>query len=110
MSTSIRLSKELAMVSRAESKLMHRSQSGQLEHWVQIGRAIEHSGAFNYNQVALALKGQLPVDELTVYEKPVFDAMHDEAMKQHSDQEKLDQQHRLAAYEAAGVDIKALGD
>ena len=108
--TSIRLSAELATASKAESRLMHRSQASQLEHWARIGRAIEHSEHFNYNRIARALRGELSVDELTMYEKPVFDAMHDEAMHESTAAEAWEHKQRMAAFQKAGVDMAALGD
>jgi hypothetical protein len=106
-STSIRISGELAASSKAESTLMHRSLASQVEHWACIGRAIEHSGQFDYNHIARALKAEIPVDDLSAYEKPVFDELHDEAMQVSSDQEKRAHQRRL---QAVDIDTDALGD
>lgn len=108
--TSIRISESLTTASKSESRLMHRSQASQVEHWARIGRAIEHSGQFNYNRIARALRGDLPVDDLSIYEKPVFDAMHDEAMRQSSDEEAHAHERRMADFSAAGIDTRELGD
>lgn len=108
--TSIRVSEELSNASKAESKLMHRSQAGQIEYWARIGRAIEHSGQFDYQHIARALKAEIPVDALSAYEKPVFDAMHDEAMREATTKEVRAHEQRLEAFREAGVDLDALGD
>ncbi|MGB7758070.1 MAG: hypothetical protein WBL23_18615 [Salinisphaera sp.] len=109
-STSIRVSDDLSKASRAEARLMHRSQAGQIEYWARIGRAIEHSGQFDYQHIARALKAEIPVDELSAYEKPVFDAMHDEAMRHASSQEQNAHERRLEQLRQAGIDTEALGD
>lgn len=108
--TSIRVSENLATRSRNESRLMHRSQAGQIEYWARIGRAIEHSGQFDYNRIARALQGELAVDELSLYEKPVFDALHDDAMRESSPAEHQAHARRMSAFHNAGVATDALGD
>ncbi|WP_423820575.1 hypothetical protein V5738_09500 [Salinisphaera sp. SPP-AMP-43] len=108
--TPIRLSEDLSNISRNEARLMHRSQAGQIEYWARIGRAIEHSGQFNYQHIARALNGEIPVDELSAYEKPVFDAMHDEAMRHASPEEQKAHERRMQQLHDAGVDTEALGD
>lgn len=108
--TSIRVSEELANTSKAESQLMHRSQAGQIEYWARIGRAIEHSGQFDYQHIARALKGEIAVDNLTAYEKPVYDEMHDDAMRESTPDEVAAHKHRVKAMRDAGVDLGTLGD
>ena len=108
--TSIRVSEELAYISKAESQLMQRSQAGQIEYWARIGRAIEHSGQFDYQHIAGALKGEVAVDQLTSYEKPVYDELHDEAMRDGSPAETRWHKQRIQAMRKAGVDIDSLGD
>lgn len=108
--TSIRVSEELANTSKAESQIMQRSQAGQIEYWARIGRAIEHSGQFDYQHIARALKGEIAVDDLTAYEKPVYDELHDDAMHTTSPAEVLAHEQRLQAMREAGVDITTLGD
>ena len=109
-STSIRISDELARVSREESEIMQRSLGGQVEYWARIGRAIEHSGQFDYQHIARALSGQFPIDDLSPYEKPVYDALHEQAMRVPGKGESEAQQRRLREMEKAGVDINSLGD
>lgn len=89
---------------------MHRSLAGQVEYWARIGRAIEHSGQFDYNHITRALKAEIPVDGLTAYEKPVFDALHDEAMRQGAAGEEQAHTRRLEMLREAGVDTDSLGD
>lgn len=108
--TSIRVSEDLSKASRAEARVMHRSQAGQIEYWARIGRAIEQSGQFAYQHIARALKAGIPVDELSAYEKPVFDAMHDEAIRHATAEEQTAHEHRLEQLRKAGVDTDALGD
>lgn len=108
--TSIRVSDDLSKASRAEARLMHRSQAGQIEYWARIGRAIEHSGQFDYQHIARALRAEIPVDALSAYEKPVFDAMHDEAMRHATADERRAHEDRLQRFRDAGVNTDALGD
>lgn len=108
--TSIRVSEELANISKAESRLMQRSQAGQIEYWARIGRAIEHSGQFDYQHIAQALKGEIAVDDLTAYEKPVYDDMHDQAMRGNTPAEAAAHKQRIDAMRDAGVDLGTLGD
>jgi len=108
--TSIRISEELAHTSKAESQLMQRSQAGQIEYWARIGRAIEHSGQFDYQHIAGALKGEVAVDQLTSYEKPVYDELHDEAMRHSSATEIREHRQRIQSMRRAGVDTDSLGD
>ncbi|ERJ19429.1 hypothetical protein SSPSH_001497 [Salinisphaera shabanensis E1L3A] len=108
--TSIRVSEELSNASKAESRLMHRSQAGQIEYWARIGRAIEQSGQFDYQHIARALKAEIPVDDLSAYEKPVFDAMHDEAMRDANTDEVRTHERRMNVFRDNGVDVDTLGD
>lgn len=89
---------------------MHRSQAGQVEYWARIGRAIEHSGHFDYNRIARVLQGGLSVDELSAYEKPVFDAIHDDMMQSSSAAEEQAHKYRLNTLREAGIDPSDLGD
>jgi len=89
---------------------MHRSQAGQIEYWARIGRAIEQSGQFDHQHIARALKAEIPVDELSAYEKPVFDVMHDDNMREAHADEGRAHERRMAAFRDHGVDTDALGD
>lgn len=109
-STSIRVSEALALASKTESRLMHRSQAGQIEYWARIGRAVEHSGQFDYAQITRALQAEIPVDALSAYEKSVYDELHDEAMRDATVSEQDAHRRRLQAMQAEGIDTRALGD
>jgi hypothetical protein len=53
MSTSVlRVSNELAETARQHGQLFNRSMAGQVEHWAQIGRAIEASPDFSIRKIA----------------------------------------------------------
>jgi len=57
---------------QAASVLNSRSVSGQLAHWVNIGRIIEQSPSFDMTRVEAALKAEIDVDTLSAEELDVF--------------------------------------
>jgi len=46
--------------------------TGQVAHWLSIGRSIERSGAFDFGRVNLALEGQLDPADLSAAEEVVW--------------------------------------
>jgi hypothetical protein len=50
---------------REAADINRRSLSGQAEHWIRIGRAVERDPRFGYVQIEEALRGLRPVGSLT---------------------------------------------
>ncbi|MET0540368.1 MAG: hypothetical protein ABWZ88_01295 [Variovorax sp.] len=46
---------------RDAARLSSRSISGQAEHWIRIGRAIERDPAMGYSRIEMALRGLDPI-------------------------------------------------
>ena len=46
---------------RDAARLSSRSISGQAEHWIRIGRAMERDPAISYSRIEMALRGLEPV-------------------------------------------------
>jgi len=72
MAQSIKLSDKTMNNVRLEADLFSRSLSGQAEHWIKIGKAIEQDPSFNYNNVKSALSGRKSSDALTPEEQTLF--------------------------------------
>jgi hypothetical protein len=60
----VKLGNDIMALVRHEADLHSRSVAGQITHWLRIGRAIEHSGAFDYARITAALEGKLDTTEL----------------------------------------------
>ena len=50
----------------------NRSKASQVEYWMRIGRAVEQSNSFNYQNVKLALDGAKSIDDLSPEEDALF--------------------------------------
>lgn len=72
MAQSVKLSDGIMALVRREADLQSRSVAGQITHWLRIGRAIEHSGAFDHARIAAALEGRLDTTELGGEEEAVW--------------------------------------
>lgn len=72
MAQSVKLSDDVMSVVRRESGLQSRSVAGQITHWINIGRAIEKSGSFDYQHISAALAGELSPDALSAEEQEVW--------------------------------------
>ena len=72
MGQSVKLNDELMDMIRSESLLQNRSVAGQIMHWIQIGRAIETSRHFDYQQVRDALEALISPDQLSEEEREVW--------------------------------------
>jgi hypothetical protein len=57
---------------RREAELLHRSLSGQIEHWARLGRAIENAEGVSIARVHAALEGRLKIDEFSEPEQDAF--------------------------------------
>lgn len=72
MAQSIKISDEEMEAVRREAELSSRSLSGQVTHWLRIGRSIERAPGFSYLRVRQALGGTLSPDALSGDEQVVF--------------------------------------
>jgi len=72
MAQSVKLSDNVMTYVRKESSLQSRSVAGQVTHWINIGRAIEKSGSFDFRRVNNVLRAALSPDELTPEEQEVW--------------------------------------
>ena len=81
MSQSIRISDELHDTIREDAARESRSLTGQIEHYIQIGRAIARSPDFNQDHVELALNGGIEVSEMTLEEQEAFFAKFAQRME-----------------------------
>lgn len=50
---------------REAAEVHNRSVSGQAEHWIRLGRAVERDPRFGFVQIEEALRGLRPVSSLT---------------------------------------------
>jgi hypothetical protein len=57
---------------RGAAAVHSRSISGQAEHWLRIGRAVERDPRFGYVQIEEALKGLRPVSSLSDEQQDEF--------------------------------------
>ena len=72
MAQSVKLADEIMALIRREADLQSRSVAGQITHWLKIGRAIEHSGTFDYSRILVALEGKLDTVELRKEEEATW--------------------------------------
>jgi hypothetical protein len=88
MAQSVKLADDVMSVVRRESGLQSRSVAGQITHWINIGRAIEKSSAFDYQHINAALAGELSPDELSAEEQEVWFAQFAEDVTAPTPQEQ----------------------
>jgi hypothetical protein len=88
MAQSVKLPDQLMALVRQESQLTSRSVAGQIAHWVRIGRAIERSGAFDYQRIMDALRGEKSPDELGPEEQEVWLDRFSEALDRPTEEEE----------------------
>lgn len=82
MARTIKLSDNEMRAIEQEATLTNRSLSGQAEHWLRIGRAIERSPNFNYEHIKAALASLLAYDELSGPEQEAYLAEFYRAMQE----------------------------
>ena len=80
MARTIKLGDNEMQAIEREASLNNRSLSGQAEHWIRIGRAIERSPNFNYEHIKAALSSLLAFDELSGPEQEAYMAEFYNAM------------------------------
>ena len=88
MAQSVKLADAVMTLIRKESSLQSRSVAGQITHWVNIGRAIERSGLFDYDRIRSVLEAKLSPDELTAEEQEVWFAEFANKMTESSQAEE----------------------
>jgi len=68
---------------REAASLNSRSISGQAEHWIRLGRAVERDPRFGYVQIEEALKALRSIDTLTEQQQEAYlDRLEDEMAKE----------------------------
>lgn len=72
MSQAVKISDADMQALREAANIHNRSISGQAEHWLRIGRAVERNPAIGYTRIEQALKGLLSPDELSGEEQEEF--------------------------------------
>lgn len=71
MSSAIKIADDLAAAARAESDLMNRSMTEQVEHWARIGRALERAPGVSMARIRDALAAETDFDTLSADERAV---------------------------------------
>jgi len=67
---SVKFAPRFVDAARKEAAVFHRSIAGQIEHWAELGRAIE--AGFPVDLVRAALEGRFPVDKLPGDQQEAF--------------------------------------
>jgi hypothetical protein len=88
MPESIRISDGEFSILRAEKQLTLRSIGAQAEYWMRIGRAIEKSPAFDYQNIKNTLEGLNEPENLTAEEQAVFMDEFAASMHEETDEQK----------------------
>ena len=73
--TSVKLPTDLVEAARSDASLFRRSISGQVEHWANLGRAMETSLGMTMEGVRAALEGRFDAAMLTDQEAAQFDRL-----------------------------------
>lgn len=72
MAKTLKISDSAYEVLAEAATVNSRSLSGQLEHWMHIGRAVERDPSIAYSRIEQALRGLLSPDELDETEQEEF--------------------------------------
>jgi len=104
MAQSVKLADEIMSLVRREADLHSRSVAGQITHWLKIGRAIEHSGSFDYARITAALEGRLDTIQLGDEEEVAWLDAFTEKMAQQSEAEQVYFAERQALGRGVGLD------
>ena len=86
------------------ANLHNRSLSGQLAHWVNIGRVMEKSPKLNLARIEAALKAEIALDSLTaeeaaIYEDRFYKMMGEETPEEAAFYKNLGERGRALGYE-----------
>ncbi len=104
MAQSVKLADDVMSLVRREADLHSRSVAGQITHWLKLGRAIEHSGAFDHARITAALEGRIDTTALHQDEEaPWLDAFT-EKMGQPSKSEEAFYEQRRVLGQGVGLD------
>lgn len=104
MAQSVKLADEIMSLVRREADLQSRSVAGQITHWLRIGRAIEHSGSFDYARINDALNGRLDTTQLGSEEEVAWLDAFTEKMAQPSEVEEAFFVQRRSFGRGVGLD------
>lgn len=88
MAQSIRISDKEFSILKAEKDISNRSIGRQAEYWMRIGRAVEKSPSFNYQNIKNALIGLNDPASLSPEEDAVYIDQFMDAMLEESDEQK----------------------
>ena len=72
MAAAVKISDTEMSALREAAALQSRSISGQAEHWLRLGRAVERDPRFGFVKVEEALKGLIDIDDLTTAEQEEY--------------------------------------
>lgn len=72
MGAAVKISDMEMQALREAAEVHNRSISGQAEHWIRLGRAVERDPRFGYVQIEEALRGLRPVSSLTDEQQEEF--------------------------------------
>ncbi len=86
--TSVRLPDELVDQARREANVFSRTVSGQIEHWLKLGRALEATPGLTLDRVRAALETRLDPDELEAAEREIYEDLLGQSLDKPSDQEE----------------------
>lgn len=104
MAQSVKLADEIMSLVRREADLHSRSVAGQITHWLKIGRAIEHSGSFDYAHITAVLEGKLDTTQLSAEEDVAWLDAFTDKMAHPSDTEEVFFAKRQALGRGVGLD------
>lgn len=106
MAQSVKLADDVMSVVRRESGLQSRSVAGQITHWINIGRAIEKSSAFDYQHINAALTADLSPDALSAEEQEVWFVQFADDVTDPTDHEKAFYAQRRQLGRGVGLNDK----
>lgn len=76
--STVKLNARLVDEARREADLFRRSLAGQIEHWAQLGRAVENAQGVSIEQVRSVLAGETVLERLSAADQDVaFSALAD---------------------------------
>ena len=104
MAQSVKLADDVMAFVRREAELHSRSVAGQITHWLKIGRAIEHSGSFDYARITAALEGKLDTTQLAKNEDVAWLDAFTDKMAQPSQNEESFFARRQTLGRGVGLD------
>jgi hypothetical protein len=105
MGAAVKISDTEMQAIREAAAINSRSISGQAEHWIRIGRAVERNPDFSYARIEQALRGLMPASQLTEGEQEDYLDRLGDAMRAPATEEQRAQYAQLGAHPTAvGLD------